>query len=377
VPPPTNIETDRFYLLSQDLEGDVLQPVWFRTPAEVEAFWGSGSYPVYTAGRFRYHWFLCGQYHGARQRLLTFWFYLRKGLALCRERRYDCIVAYSHMTTGLCAGLMKLLTGGKLIIEIATSPNLVYLTERPHPTWKERLMHLYSDACLHLSMLMADRSHFLFPQQLSTYPLLRNVKNSVFHEFVPVSMIEKPRKEETEMYVLLVGAPWYLKGADLLVEAFQRLAPDFPHVKLKILGHFPDGDKLHELIGGARQIEVLKARPFPEALPIISGAAILVLPSRCEGMGRVLIEAMAAGVPLIGSDVGGIPFMIRDGENGFVFPGGDSGALEARLRELLSNATTRQRMGENGYRRAHSELDEKAYVEHFTRMVEATVNGGE
>src|SRR5579864_4465569 len=102
VPPPTNLETDRFYLLSQDLEGDVLQPVWFRTPEEVEAVFGPGSYPVYTAGRFRYHWFLSWRYQGVRQRLATFWFYLRKGWALCREYRYDCIVAYSHMTPGLC-----------------------------------------------------------------------------------------------------------------------------------------------------------------------------------------------------------------------------------------------------------------------------------
>ncbi len=377
VPPPANLETDRFYLLSQSLEGDVLQPVWFRTPEEVEAIFGPGSYPVYTAGRFRYHWFLSGRYQGVRQRIATFKFYLHKGLALLRERPYDCIVAYSHMTTAVCAGLLKLLTGTRLIVEIATSPNLVYLTERPHPTWKERLMHLYSDACLHLSMLMADRSHFLYPQQLSMYPMLRNVKNSVFHEFVPTSIIEKRREEASQMYVLLVGAPWYLKGADLLVEAFLRLAKDFPNVKLKLLGYFPDGDKLHELIGGSPQIEVLKAKPYQEALRVISDAAILVLPSRCEGMGRVLVEGMAAGVPLIGSDVGGIPFMIRDGENGLVFPAGDSGALETRLRELLPDGDERRRMGENGYKRAHAELSEEAYVEHFTRMVEATVKGSE
>ena len=238
-------------------------------------------------------------------------------------------------------------------------------------------MHLYSDACLYLTMLLADRAHFLSPQQLSTYPMLRNVKNSVFHEFVPVSMIEKHPEESPELYVLLVGAPWYLKGADLLIEAFRRLAPDFPQAKLKLLGYFPDGDKLHELIGGAPQIEVLKATSHPEALRIISGAAILVLPSRCEGMGRVLIEGMAAGVPLIGSNVGGIPFMIRDGENGFLVPGGDARALEARLRELLSNGEERRRMGDNGYKRAHGELNEKVYVEQFTRMVEAAVNGGE
>jgi glycosyltransferase involved in cell wall biosynthesis len=143
------------------------------------------------------------------------------------------------------------------------------------------------------------------------------------------------------------------------------------------MGYYPDGDRLYELIGGSPRIEVLKARPNLEALRVISGAEILVLPSRCEGMGRVLIEGMAAGIPLIGSDVGGIPFMIRDGENGYVVPGGDSRALEARLRELLSNAETRRRMGDNGYQRAHKELDEKVYVEQFTRMVEAAVKGSE
>ena len=375
VPPPANIEVDRFYLLSQGLEGDILQPIWFRTPAEVEAVFGPGSYPVHTVGRFRYHWHLTSNIQGIRERVATFWFYLRKGLALCRQSHYDCIVAYSHMTTGVCAGLLKLLSGGKLIIEIATAPNLIYLTDQPHPNWKQRWMHRYSDVCLHLSMLLADRAHFLFPQQLSMYPMLRKARNSVFHEFVPVSMIDRPREQPSEMYVLMVGAPWYLKGADLLIEAFRRLAPDFPHVKLKILGYFADGDKLHQLIGGSPQIEVLKARPLPEALRVISGAAILVLPSRCEGMGRVLIEGMAAGVPLIGSDVGGIPFMIREGENGLVFPGEDSRALEARLRELLANPETRLRMGNNGYARAHGELNEKVYVEQFTRMVEAAVKG--
>jgi len=372
VPPSTNLGTDRFYLLSETLDGDVLQPSWYRTPEEVEAVFGPGSYPVYTAGRFRYHWCL-SRYQGIRQRLATFSFYLSKGLALKRERRYDCIMAYSHMTTGLCAGVLKLLTRAKLIIEIVTTPNLIYLTERPHPTWKQRLMHLYSDACLHLSMLFADRAHFLFPQQLSAFPLLRRVKNSVFHEFVPISSIEKHREDASDPYVLLVGAPWYLKGVDRLIEAFLRLAPDFPQVKLKILGHFPDGDKLHQLIGGAPQIEVLKARPHPEAMRVMSGATVLALPSRCEGLPRVLVEGMAAGIPLVGSDVGGIPFLIRDGENGFVVPGGDSRGLEARLRELLSDPGLRARMGENGYRRVQEELTEAVYVSQFTRMVEETV----
>jgi glycosyltransferase involved in cell wall biosynthesis len=378
VPPPTDVQTDRFYLLSDTMGGDVLQPAWFRSPGEVEAIFGVGSYPIYTVGNFRYHWMLAGRwrYQGIWQRLAKFAFYVRKGLELHRKQPYDCIIAYSHMTTGLCAGILKLLVGCKLIIEIVTAPKLIYLTMRPRPTWGERLMHLYSDACLHLSMLLSDRLHLLYPRQLSEYSLSYKVRKSVFHEFVPVSAVyRRSTYEDPEPFVLLVGAPWYLKGADRLIEAFHGLANDFPNVKLKILGYYPDRSGLEALTVGLQQIEILEPRSNPEVLRMISQATVMVLPSRCEGVARVLIEGMAAGIPLIGSEAGGVPFVVRDQENGFIVSGGESKSLEKRLRELLVDPELRRRMGENGYLRAHTELNERIYVEQFTRMVEATVRG--
>jgi len=370
LPPPTDLRMDRFYLLSSLLEGDIIQPIWFQTPEEVEAVFGPGSYPVHTVGKFRYHWFLSPLARGIGHRLATFWFCLRKGLELHRERRFDCIVAYSHMTNALVAGVLKWLTGSRLIVEIATSPDLVYITERAHPGLRERGMKLYSDICLHLSMLVADRAHLLYPKQLHSYPLLRNLPGSVFHEFVPVSLIDRKKDwEDQERYILLVGAPWYLKGADVLVEAFLALATEFPDVRLKILGYYPDRVELDALTGGSPQIEILKARPNVEALEIIKRATILVQPSRCEGLGRTLLEAMSSAVPVVGSDVGGIPMLVHDGENGFLFPVGDSRALEVRLRQLLGDGELRRRMGESGYARAHGELNEDTYVAEFARMV--------
>jgi glycosyltransferase involved in cell wall biosynthesis len=375
-PPPTDLQTDRFFLLSDHLEGDVLQPIWFQTPQEVEARFGPGSYPVYTVGRFRYHWFLSPPLRGLRQRLATFWFYIRKGRELHRQNRFDCIVAYSHMTTGVLAGVLKLLTGARLIIEIATVPHLVYITHSPKPSLGERFMKLYSDVCLHVSGLLADRAHFLYPKQLNLYPLLRKTPNSVFHEFVPVSHIKKDdNRELREKYVLLVGAPWYLKGADVLIKAFLLVAPDFPDVKLKLLGYYPDLPALEALTGRSPQIEILKARPNPEALEIIERATVMVAPSRCEGLGRALLEGMAAGLPVIGSKVGGIPVLVRDSENGFLIPVGDFQALAVALRSLLTDDQLRRRMGDSGYARAHGELDEVSYVREFVRMVEAAVEG--
>lgn len=376
VPPPLDLKTDRFNLLSEELEGDVLQPIWFQTPEEVEAIFGPGSYPVYTVGRFRYHWYLGSPHRGLRQRLATFRFYLGKGVELYRQRKFDCIVAYSHMTTGLLAGAIKLLTGARLIIEIVTSPEHVYITERARPTVRERAMKLYSDICLHLSMWLADRAHFLYPGQTSHYPLLRNVRNSVFHEFVPVGVIERDEKREAKgKYVLLVGAPWYLKGADLLVKAFQKVAAEFPDVKLKIMGFYPDATELKAMMQGSEQMEVLKHRPHGETLRLIAGATVLAAPSRCEGLSRVLLEGMSAGIPLVGSNVGGIPVLVRDGENGLLVPREDVAALAAALRRLLSDPAMRKRMGDAGYERARTFMDEKVYVREFAAMIRATVEG--
>jgi glycosyltransferase involved in cell wall biosynthesis len=374
VPPPLDPRIDRFALLSEELEGHVLQPAWFRTPDEIEAIYGPGSWPVYKSGRFRYHWFLAFRGQRPKPRFATFWFYLRKGWEVHRKYGFDCIVAYSHMTTGLMAVLLKLLTRAKLVIEIVTSPKQVYLADRPRPTLPDRLKHFYSDISLHLSLLLADRAHYLCPDQLSSYRLLSHVPYSVFHDFVSISAIQR-YSGPAEPFILLVGAPWYLKGADLLIRAFHRLSPDFPEVKLVLLGHYPDRAKLEALAEGSPRIEILAAVPNAQALQLISKAMIMAAPSRCEGLGRALIEGMTAGIPLVGSDVGGTPFLIRHGENGFVFPSGDVDALEARLRELLQDPGLRKRMGENGYRRAFSELTEKVWVRQFAKMVEATVRG--
>jgi len=85
------------------------------------------------------------------------------------------------------------------------------------------------------------------------------------------------------------------------------------------------------------------------------------------------MEAMAAAVPVVASDVGGIPTLVRDGENGYVIPVGDHDALAVRLRQLLSDRPLRRRMGDAGYVRAHSELNEQTYVREFTRMIAATI----
>jgi len=359
-------------MLSEKLEGDVLHPIWFRDRKDVEEMFGPGSYPVFQARKFRFHWFLTTNTGVVRRKIAAMWFYVSKGLQVYRERRFDCIVTYSHMATGLCAVVLKLLTGAKLIVEITTSLDLVYPVKKRNLSPGEWIMRLYSYLCLHICLWTCDRAQLRGPGLIERYRMLRNVPTSILVGFVPVSTIPR-HVESSEKSVIFVGAPWYLKGADVLIEAFRRLSGEFPDVKLRLLGYYPDREQLDALTGGSPQIEILKARSNPEVLELISKALILVLPSRCEGAPRVVIEAMAAGIPVIGSGAGAIPYLIRDGYNGFVVPVGDVSALETRLRRLLSEADLRRTMGERGYALAHSKFSEQAYVEQFTRAVTEVV----
>ena len=374
VPPTADLRRDPFFLLSERLEGDVLHPIWFKTQSEVEELLGQGSYPMYQRGRFRYHWFLKGPTGGPLNRVAALWFYISKGLKIYRERRFDCIITYSHMGTALCGAVLKALTGAKFIVEVTTSPSLAYTAEGGNSALRERIKTLISYLSLHISLWSCDRAQLRAPGLIAPYRMLRKIPVSVLTGFVPVSFIPR-HAQGVETNILLVGAPWYLKGVDLLIDAFQRLSADFPKVKLKLLGYYPDRKPLEALMKGSPQIEILKARPNPEVLDLISKATIFVLPSRCEGTPRVVIEAMAAGVPVIGSDVGGIPYVIRDGESGFVVPVGDVSALEARLRQLLSDSELRARMGACGQELARTTFSEKAYVDRFTQAVAEVVNG--
>jgi glycosyltransferase involved in cell wall biosynthesis len=150
---------------------------------------------------------------------------------------------------------------------------------------------------------------------------------------------------------------------------------EFSHVRLQVLGHYPQGGKLQELAGDSKQIEILKARPHPEALRIIANAGVFVLASRTEGAGRVLVEAMAAGKPVIASRVGGIPEYVKDGVNGLLFEAGDVAGLAEKLRLMLSSPELRKRLGAKGYDLARNYYDEVAYGREFGKMIELAVLG--
>ncbi len=152
-------------------------------------------------------------------------------------------------------------------------------------------------------------------------------------------------------YLLFVGRLRIRKGVEVLLAALARLAPRFPTARLLVAG---DGEHREELLArtvtlGLGSVVVFLGRADAGRVrALLAGARALVVPSIYEGMPLVVLEAMAAGVPVVASAVSGIPEVVLDGETGWLVPPEDPPALAAALAAVLEGPAEARRRGAAG-----------------------------
>lgn len=137
-----------------------------------------------------------------------------------------------------------------------------------------------------------------------------------------------------------------IKGLPTLIEAYEHFAPDFPRSELVLLGEGQQRSRLERQIrleGVSGTTHLLGY--IEHADTYLSAFDVFVLPSRSEGLPYVLLEAGKAGVPVIATQVGGIPEIIEDGMTGLLVPYGDRSALTEALESLGRNEALRNELG--------------------------------
>ena len=181
-------------------------------------------------------------------------------------------------------------------------------------------------------------------------------------------------KEYFSQGILYAGVLTPQKGVHHLIEAFAAIATEFPEARLTLVGRAQDeiytAELKRQVVGAGLSDRVCFAAPLPQANLALwmKNAAVLVLPSISEGLGRVIIEAMAAATPVIASDVGGIPEIVKDGDNGFLVPPGDERGLAEKLRWILKNPHEARRMGRRARVFAQQFFSTEAYLEGYRRV---------
>ncbi|ADZ08972.1 glycosyl transferase group 1 [Methanobacterium lacus] len=165
-------------------------------------------------------------------------------------------------------------------------------------------------------------------------------------------------KDKKIFQILSVGYLIERKGFMYLISSISEVSKKHENVRLKIVGSGPQEKQLKDLITKLqleKYIEILGNIPNDELLKMYNSSDLFVLPSiidsqgNTEGLGVVLIEAMACGLPVIGSNIGGIPDIISDGETGLLFPQKDVVELSKSIIKLIENRILMEKIADKGY----------------------------
>jgi glycosyltransferase involved in cell wall biosynthesis len=172
---------------------------------------------------------------------------------------------------------------------------------------------------------------------------------------------------------LFVGVLEHYKGIEELAEAWRLVAAKLPGAILHLVGRGTRREVVERLVTDLPdRTEWTEALPADGVARALDAATTLVLPSRSEGMGRVLVEAFCRGRPVVASSVGGIVDLVRDGENGLLVPPRDPQVLADALYRVLANHDLAARLSAGAKASAERWV---ATPEEYAARLEALVAG--
>ncbi len=162
-----------------------------------------------------------------------------------------------------------------------------------------------------------------------------------------------------------------IKNHDGLIRAMAGVVSHLPEAVLVVIGDGPRRSQLEALVaelGLDRHVRFTGARTD---VPALMGALdLFVLPSHSEGLSLTLVEACAAGRPIVATDVGGNGEVVMDGHNGLLVPANDVRALGEAMQALLSHPARAQAMGRDGRRRFEAEFTQDGMVRAYESLYE-------
>ena len=295
--------------------------------------------------------------------------YARALRALLGERKFDLVHAHLYGSV-VAAAVATLRTGVPLVV-----------TEHSEAAWRGKFARLasrwvYGQAAqvIAVSRVIGDRlveEDGVTPSRIAVIP---NAVSSVLDGPAMGPAAALPHEWREGPLVGIVARLQPEKGARMLLEAVPRVLARIPTCHFLLIGDGPLRGELERRVrrmGLEHRVHFLgfqaNARSFIERLDV------LVLPSLSEGAPLVILEAMAAGVPIVASEVGGIPEQIRHGREGLLVEPGDPAELAEACLCLLQNPVLARELGEAGRSRASSYFDYETMVRRIELIYEVAL----
>ncbi|GAB4453573.1 MAG: glycosyltransferase family 4 protein [Anaerolineae bacterium] len=272
---------------------------------------------------------------------------------LFRRERFDVIHLHEPLTPGLNWWALRLAGHQPMAVTIGTFHAYHEQRGRLYRLGRPLLQRFFNklDGLIAVSEAARNFSSRQFP---GPYQIIPNG--------IDVQRFAKPAAPANPLpgngiNILFVGRQEPRKGFDTLFEAFVRLKPSLPQLRLHVVGPFDRRNRHHYLeLARRRGVTDITFAGYitPKALPTCyHHADIFCAPSTgCESFGIVLLEAMAAHLPVVASDIAGYRGVITHGRNGWLTPPRQPVALAEALHTLATNPALRGQLGRNGYQTA-------------------------
>ncbi len=280
-----------------------------------------------------------------------------------KKRHYD--IVHTHNSK---AGFI-----GRLAAKCAGVPVVVHTVHGfafhdREPAWRqmlfrnlERLASHWCDKMIFISQPLIDWA--LKERVTRRTKILKIYSGIELEHFKPVDDEEKKaiRREwgigAENPTIGIVSKLWEGKGHSTLIHAFAGVKQEISEAMLVIVGEGYLREKLYELVVSLGLKESVLFTGFQmDVRKVLATFDVAVLPSFYEGMGRVLLEAMAMGKPVVASAVGGIPDLVHHGQNGLLVTPGNISEVKSCLLRLLLDPRLAKKMGDEGRKRINEEF---------------------
>jgi len=272
---------------------------------------------------------------------------------------------------------------GRLAAKLAGIPVIVHTVHGfafhdQEPSWRqmlfrtlERLASRWCDMMIFISQPLIDWSlRERVATKMKTIKIYSGIELDRFHP-VPANIKDRIREKwgiaRNDTVIGLVSKLWEGKGHLELIETFKIIKREIKHARLVIVG---EGYLYDSLVRRVERLGLKDSVLFTgfqsDVSEIIATFDVAVLPSHFEGMGRVLLEAMAMEKPVVASRVGGIPDLVQHGINGLLVTPGDVEGLAEALMKALNDKGLAEKMGKAGRKM----ISEKFSADHMVRSIE-------
>ena len=294
-------------------------------------------------------------------------------LYILKKKRIDLIHAHWSLPQGLLGIMAKYTLKVPCVTTLHGSD--IFGLRRPIFKSLNKLAIAHSDVCTANSRASVAMASKISGRENSRL-IPMGVNPIQFQKTAEVVDLRK-KLQLTGEVILSVGRLIDLKGTDYLIKAVNGVLLEFPRAKAIIIGSGPRKNHLLKLTRDLQlenKIVFLDKVPHAELVKYYSLADVFVLPSiinefgETEGFGVVLLEAMACGLAVIGSNVGGIPDIIKDGETGLLVRPKDPQDLSNQITRLLSDANLREKLVLNAQRLITDKFSWESIADRFMKI---------